>query len=62
MSRPEVGLADTEPCCASVRYGVHLVTGREKVVPCGAAAMIDLQGSQTCVASLGRDADSDGFL
>ncbi len=60
---PEEGLADTESCAAyKVRDGTYLFTWREKVVPCGAAVVIDLEGSQTCGAFLGRDGDSGDLL
>ncbi|MGH9170725.1 MAG: MoaF C-terminal domain-containing protein [Acidimicrobiales bacterium] len=63
LSGPEQGLADTESCMTyRLRDGVYLFSWQEKVVPCGASVLLDLNHSQTCGAFLGRGKDPTEVL
>jgi hypothetical protein len=63
LSGPEKGLADTEHCdCFKIAPDVYLFTWWERVVPCEAVVMINLQEMRSTGKLFGLDTDSGKMI
>ncbi len=63
LSGPEKGLADTEHCdCFKIAPDVYLFTWWERVVPCEAVVMINLEEMRSIGKLFGLDTDSNEII
>lgn len=63
LSGPEKGLADTEHCdCFKIAPDVYLFTWWERVVPCEAVVMINLEEMRSIGKLFGLDTDSGKII
>ena len=63
LSGPEKGLADTEHCdCFKITQDVYLFTWWERVVPCEAVVMINLEEMRSIGKLFGLDTDSNEII